>query len=175
PPVATPQEAKALHKPIVFVMANIHAGEVEGKEAVQHFSRRVLFGDLKPLLKDLVILIAPDYNADGNEKISPMNRTAQNGPTNGVGVRENSMGLDLNRDFIKIDAPEAKALINLFKEWDPLVTVDLHTTNGSYTHYHLTYSIPLNPMVDAGLLGYHRDMLMPALTKSMASHGWDTY
>src|SRR6185503_11530011 len=85
PPIADPREARAAGKPIVFIMANIHAGEVEGKEAMLHFARRLLTADLKPLLKRLVILIAPIYNADGNEKISLNNRTAQNGPIAGVG------------------------------------------------------------------------------------------
>jgi hypothetical protein len=175
PPVADAAAARASGKPVVFVMANIHAGEVEGKEAMQHFARRVLLGDLKPLLEKLVIVIAPDYNADGNEKMSPMNRTAQNGPINGVGVRENKQGQDLNRDFIKMDAPETRALVGLMQEWDPLVTVDLHSTNGSYTHYHVTYSIPLNPMLDSAMLSYHRDTLMPALTRAMKARNWDTY
>ena len=79
-PISNPRDARTSGKPIVFIMANIHAGEVEGKEAMLHLSRRILFGDLKPLLSKLIILIAPIYNADGNEKISTNNRTAQNGP-----------------------------------------------------------------------------------------------
>src|SRR6185503_6733652 len=89
-PISNPRDARATGKPIVFIMANIHAGEVEGKEAMLHLSRRILFGDLRPLLDKLIILIAPIYNADGNEKINTNNRTAQNGPIAGVGVRENS-------------------------------------------------------------------------------------
>jgi len=101
-----------------------------------HLSRRILFGDLKPLLDKLIILIAPIYNADGNEKINLNNRTAQNGPIGGVGVRENSKGYDLNRDYMKLDSPEAQSLVNLLNRWDPHLTVDLHTTNGSYHGYH---------------------------------------
>ena len=61
-----------------------------------------------------------------------MNRTAQNGPVAGVGTRENSKGLDLNRDYMKLDTAEARALVGLMNKWDPHVLVDLHTTNGSY-------------------------------------------
>ena len=60
------------------------------------------------MTRQVVFLIAPDYNADGNEKVSPMNRTAQNGPINGVGTRENGKGFDLNRDYIKLDTAEAR-------------------------------------------------------------------
>ena len=80
PKVTTPEAARKLGRPIVFVQANIHAGEVEGKEAILKLARRLASGDLKPMTRQMVFLIAPDYNADGNEKITPMNRTAQNGP-----------------------------------------------------------------------------------------------
>ena len=166
-PISDPRDARATGKPIVFIMANIHAGEVEGKEAMLHLSRRILFGDLRPLLSKLIILIAPIYNADGNEKISMDNRTAQNGPIGGVGVRENSKGYDLNRDYIKLDSPEAQALVNLCNRWDPHLTVDLHTTNGSYHGYHLTYSQPLNPNTNPAILSYHRDKMLPAITRAM--------
>jgi hypothetical protein len=167
PPVAQPREALASGKPVVFIMANIHAGEVEGKEATLHLARRIATGDLRTLLDKLIILLAPIYNADGNEKISVSNRTAQNGPVGGVGVRENSKGLDLNRDYMKLEAAEARALVNLFNRWDPHLTVDLHTTNGSHHGYHLTYSIPLNPSVDARIIAYHREKMMPAIAKAM--------
>src|SRR5579871_5511472 len=176
PPVSTPQEAKATGKPIVFVMANIHAGEVEGKEAILRYAQRVLNGDSRRLLDKIVLLIAPIYNADGNEKINVQNRTVQYGPIGGVGVRENSQGLDLNRDYIKMDAPETRALIRLFSRWDPHLTVDLHTTDGSYHGYHLTYSIPLNPDTDATLAAYQRQKMMPALADAMSSkHHFRTY
>lgn len=169
-PISTPREARATGKPIVFIMANIHAGEVEGKEAMLHLSRRILFGDLKPLLRQLVILIAPIYNADGNEKVSLNNRTAQYGPIAGVGVRENSQGYDLNRDYIKLDSPEGRALVQLLNRWDPHLTVDLHTTNGSYHGYHLTYSQPLNPNTSPAILSYERDKMLPTITKAMLDH-----
>jgi hypothetical protein len=176
PPISQPREASASDKTVVFVMANIHAGEVEGKEAAQHLARRIATGNMRPLLERLVILFAPIYNADGNERVSATNRTLQYGPIGGVGVRENAQGLDLNRDFIKLDAPETHALVRLFNQWDPHLTVDLHTTDGSFHGYHLTYSIPLHPSVDSRLLSFHRDTMMPALTKAMlVQHQFRTY
>jgi hypothetical protein len=176
PPISDPRDARASGKPIVFVFANIHAGEVEGKEAMQHMARRIALGNLRGLLDKLIILIAPIYNADGNEKINVMNRTAQNGPLGGAGVRENAKGLDLNRDYIKLESPEAQSLVRLFNRWDPHLTVDLHTTNGSYHGYHLTYSIPLNPTIDPRIIAYHREEMMPEIAKAMLSqHKFRTY
>ena len=76
PKVTTPAAARKLGRPMVFVQANIHAGEVEGKEAILMLARRLVSGDLKPMTRQMVFLIAPNYNADGNEKVTPMNRTA---------------------------------------------------------------------------------------------------
>ena len=176
PAVATPEAARKLGRPIVFVQANIHAGEVEGKEASLILARRLTAGDLRPLLKQLVILIAPIYNADGNEKVSVMNRTAQNGPVGGVGTRENGKGLDLNRDYMKLDSAEARALVGLMNRWDPHVSVDLHTTNGSYHGFHLTYSPTLNPNADARLITLERDRLLPAVQQAIAKkHNFRSY
>jgi len=175
PPIAAP--AQSPHSlPVVFVMANIHAGEVEGKEAVLHLARRMTTGNLQGFLKSAVWLLAPIYNADGNERISLDNRTEQNGPIGGVGTRENANGLDLNRDFIKLESAEARALVALLTRWDPDVIVDLHTTNGSYHGYHLTYAPPLNPNTDARISAFERERLLPAVREAMqALHGWRTY
>ena len=157
-------------------MANIHAGEVEGKEAALMLLRDLVSSHRK-LRDDLVVLIAPIYNADGNERISPENRTTQHGPLNGVGVRENAQGLDLNRDYMKLESPEARGLVaNVLTRWDPLVTVDLHTTNGSYHGYQLTYSPPLTPNADDDIVDFERDTLLPHIRAAMKErHGKETY
>src|SRR5438105_15553361 len=160
---ATTTEGRALplvivgsgkNKPVVFIMANIHAGEVEGKEAAQMLLRDLISTSSK-LRGAMTVLVAPIYNADGNEKISTENRKTQNGPPNGVGVRENAQGLDLNRDYMKLESPEARGLIaNVLNRWDPLITVDLHTTNGSFHGYALTYSPMLNPDSASDLIDF---------------------
>jgi len=176
PKVTTPAAARKLGRPLVFVQANIHAGEVEGKEAMLMLARRIVSGDLKPMSRQLVFLIAPNYNADGNEKVTPMNRSAQNGPVGGVGTRENSKGLDLNRDYMKLDSAEARSLVGLMNKWDPHVAVDLHTTNGSYHGYHLTYSPILNPNADPRLIEFTRSRMLAPITQAMLkSHNWRTY
>jgi hypothetical protein len=176
PKVTSPEAAHKLGRPMVFVQANIHAGEVEGKEAILMLARRLVSGDLKPLTKQLVILIAPDYNADGNEKVNVQNRTAQNGPIGGVGTRENAKGLDLNRDYMKLESREARALVQLMTRWDPHVLVDLHTTNGSYHAYHLTYSPILNPNADARLIAFERERMLRAIQAAvLKKSGFRTY
>lgn len=176
PKVTTPAAARKLGRPLVFVQANIHGGEVEGKEAILMIARRLVSGDLRSLTRQAVFLIAPDYNADGNEKIAPTNRAAQNGPINGVGTRENGKGFDLNRDYMKLDTAEARALVGLMNKWDPHVLVDLHTTNGSYHAYHLTYSPILNPNADPRLIEFTKSkMLAPIRQAMLKAHNWRVY
>lgn len=174
PPVANAEEAKKAGKLVVLAFANIHAGEVDGKEALLALARD--FTDKKdhPLLKDLVILLVPNLNADGNEKIDPKNRTEQNGPADGVGTRANAQGLDLNRDFVKLESPEIRALVKLVNEWDPAVLIDCHTTNGSKHRYALTYDGPRYPSTDTDIARWSTGALFPAVAKKMkAATGFD--
>ncbi|HEX6536212.1 MAG TPA: M14 family metallopeptidase [Gemmatimonadaceae bacterium] len=167
PVVSTPEQAKRLGRPIVYVQANIHAGEVEGKEALQALIRDLAFHEGASVLDSVVLVAVPIYNADGNEAFAPQeeNRTEQNGPAL-VGRRANAMGLDLNRDYVKAEAPETRASLAAFDAWDPDIFVDLHTTDGSYHGYALTYSPSLNPAAVFGGV-YARDSLLPELRRRM--------
>jgi len=152
----------------VYIQANIHAGEVEGKEASLMLARDIILKDKPPYLDKLVILIAPIFNADGNEKISPTSRRGQVGPENGVGVRFNGQNLDLNRDSMKLESPELQGLLhNVLFRWDPILLVDCHTTNGSYHDHPVTYSWPLNPNGDSSIIIYMRDKMLPAINKNL--------
>jgi len=181
PLFATPDAARRSGRPIVFVQGNIHSGEVEGKEALQALLRDLLL-DARPNVLDSIVLIAlPNYNADGNERLAPQarNRGAQNGPEL-VGTRPNATGLNLNRDYMKADAPETRASLAMFNTWDPHVFVDLHTTNGSYHGYALTYAPSLNPAADIGpaFVGgaYARDSILPEVRRRVrARRGYETF
>lgn len=175
PPVATPQEAHALNRPVVFVMANIHAGEVEGKEVCQELLREVVWGPAPWPVDKVVVLLAPIYNADGNDRFGPKNRPLQQGPSQ-TGKRESSRGLDLNRDGMKLENLEARNLARLFAEWDPHVFVDLHTTNGSAHGYELTYAPPLSPSTHPGLQAEVENQWLPTLRSRVRErNGFETF
>src|SRR5687767_12455914 len=110
PGVSTPAAAKSLNRPIVYVQGNIHGGEIEGKDALLALVRDLAVSPRPNALDSIVLIAVPIYNADGNEKFGPQsrNRTEQNGPER-VGVRANSQNLDLNRDYVKAEAPETRA------------------------------------------------------------------
>lgn len=172
----TAAEVRATERLRVLVVANIHAGEVEGKEAVQMLLRSFAGGEHHAWLDSLVVLVAPLYNADGNERVAVTNRARQHGPVGGVGERGNAQGLDLNRDHMKLASPEARALVGLLHEYDPHVLVDLHSTNGTHHAYHLTYSPPLHPDTDPAITGLLRERWLPEMTRRMLDErGWHSY
>jgi hypothetical protein len=171
----SPASVKASGKLRVHVQANVHAGEVEGKESSLILLRELAQGKHEDWLRSMVFLITPDYNADGNEKFGN-NRGTQNGPINGEGTRANAQGLNINRDYIKLDTPEAKAFVKLWNDYDPQIGFDLHTSDGSYHGYYLTYSPPLNPDTDPSIMKIMTDEWFPFVTKQIkAKHGWDTF
>jgi len=157
---------------VVYLQANIHAGEVEGKEATQMLMRDLLKEKPKHIFNNLIILVCPILNPDGNEKFSTKNRTNQVGPENGVGVRHNGQFLDLNRDALKMETPEITGVIgNIFNKWDPAITVDCHTTNGSYHEEPVTFTWMMNPNGSRALINYMRDKMMPDVHRTL----WDKY
>jgi hypothetical protein len=147
-----------------LIVGNIHAGEVEGKEAVQELCREIAAGEHEAVLRHCDVWFLPIYNVDGNEAAASGNRPGQNGPEV-VGQRANAQGLDLNRDFVKAEAPETRVLLRLFHEIDPDLFVDLHTTNGSDHGYHLTYAPSLSPNVDRGIQALSRALLDDATAR----------
>ena len=119
------------HRPVILIEAGIHAGEIEGKDAGFWLLRDLLGGRAVPGALDAVtIVFVPIFNVDGHERFGPGNRPNQRGPAE-MGFRTNSQNLNLNRDFLKVDAPEMAAMLGLFRRYDPVVFVDLHTTDGA--------------------------------------------
>jgi len=180
---ATPEAVKATGKTRVYIQANIHAGEVEGKEACLQLLRAIANGQHAEWFKTTVLLIAPIFNPDGNDRIRLDNRGRQNGPIGGMGQRPNAQmnrgepnNLDLNRDFMKMESPEDRSMALLYQRYDPHVEVSLHTTDGSLHAYQLTYNSPLHPATAASVMNVLRQGLLPAVTKAIkAKDGYDFY
>lgn len=163
----TVEAVRASGKTRVLVFANIHAGEVAGKEAALMLLRDLANGGHDAWADSLVLMVAPIYNADGNERVAYDNRPLQLGPVGGMGQRSNADGLDLNRDFTKLASPEARALVGLIRDADPHVVVDLHTTDGTAMGYHLTYAPPLSPNTAAAIDRALWDRWLPAISDSL--------
>jgi hypothetical protein len=168
PVPSSPADLRYDDRAVVYIQANIHAGEVEGKEAALMLARDLLRGKTADYLDKLVILLAPNFNPDGNEKISTDNRRRQVGPEQGVGIRYNGQNLDLNRDGMKLETPEVRGLVeNVLLRWDPLFFLDSHTHNGSYHQEPVTWTWGLNPNGDPEILKYMSNVLLQSITERM--------
>lgn len=165
PMVNSAEEAKASGKPIIYIQGNIHSGEVEGKEALQILLREILKGDKGHLIENQIVLFAPIYSADSNDKMEEGRRPSQENSPVKTGIRPNSQGWDLNRDGMKMEAAETKALIqNIIVPWDPALFVDLHTTNGVWHGYSLTWAPSYHSAGQKAPYDYTWDKILPEVT-----------
>jgi len=168
--ISTPEEAKRSGKFVIYIQGNIHAGEVEGKEAVMMLMRDIVLGSKQHLLDQQIILFAPIYNTDSNDKMEKGRRPSQEDSPEEVGIRENSQGLDLNRDGVKLEAFETQALLTVINAWDPQIFVDLHTTNGTWHAYSLTWAPNYHFAGEPDTYVYNNTVMLPAITKSMQTN-----
>ncbi|HEY4216663.1 MAG TPA: M14 family metallopeptidase [Gemmatimonadaceae bacterium] len=167
PLITTPAEARRLGRPVAYIQANIHAGEVEGKEASLALLRDLLFDKKKNVLDSIVLIVQPIYNADGNEQWGPQakNRGEQNGPEL-VGTRQTAANINLNRDYTAVTAPETRASLAMLNKWNPDLFMDLHTTDGSIHGYALTYSPSLLP-TSVNVIPYETKTMLPEIRRRL--------
>jgi len=127
----TAEQARKRGLPVLLVQGGIHAGEIDGKDAGFLALREALDGKAAPgALDKQVLLFVPVFNVDGHERFGEWNRPNQRGPV-AMGWRTTAQNYNLNRDYVKADAPEMQAMLALVNAWDPLAYIDLHVTDGA--------------------------------------------
>ena len=147
----TPEQAQRRGLPVVLIQGGIHAGEIDGKDAGFLALREVLEGRAaNGALDRLVWVFVPVFNVDGHERFGAWNRPNQRGPKE-MGWRTTAQNYNLNRDYLKADTPEMQAMLQLVQRWDPLVTVDLHATNGAQFEHDISIQVEPVHAGDAGL------------------------
>jgi dipeptidyl-peptidase-4 len=180
PKVSSPDEARASGKPVIYIQGNIHAGEVEGKEALMELMRDIIQGSRQYLLDNQIILFCPNYNPDGNDKFADNNRPSQEGSPKMTGVRASGEGLDLNREGMKAEAIEMKSLLKgVFLRWDPALFMDLHTDDGSFHGYMVNVAPAFRsagmPEPTDFTMGLLQDAMKSVLAKSGLNIFWHGY
>ena len=164
-----PAAARAAGMPVVLVQAGIHPGEIEGKDAGLMLLRDIAITHKYPhVLDHLVLVYIPVYSVDGHENSSPYHRINQNGPDS-MGFRGQSQYLNLNRDYVKADAPETLAWLKLWQRWQPDFLIDVHTTDGADYQYDLTWYTEDPHKLDPAVSAWQHDAIvnhaMPAYEK----------
>ncbi|MFT4114130.1 M14 family metallopeptidase [Silvibacterium sp.] len=162
-----PAKLHAAGRPIVLVQNSIHAGEMDGKDACLALLRdMVITKSQAALLDKAVFVFIPIYNADGHERRSAYNRINQNGPEE-MGWRGNGTNINLNRDYLKTDAPETRAFMKMFHTWLPDFFVDDHVTDGSDYQYDVTFTIDDGPNVPRATAHWIDETVTPTLERDV--------
>lgn len=137
----TAKAARARGLPVTLIQGGIHAGEIDGKDAGFQALREMLDGKLaKGALDQQVLVFVPVFNVDGHERFAKWNRPNQRGPVE-MGWRTTAQNFNLNRDYVKADAPEMHAMLALVNAWDPLTYVDLHVTDGAQFQHDVSIQV----------------------------------
>lgn len=167
----TPQVARRTNKPVVLIQNGIHAGEIDGKEASLALAREIaITKSLERLAEHATILIVPMFNVDGHERTSPYNRINQDGPEE-MGWRATAQGFNLNRDYMKADAPEMRSLLALFNAWQPDLYIDTHVTDGADFQYDVLFTVESTGYVAPRIAEYVERILQPAVRPAMERKG----
>lgn len=167
----TPEKAKKSGKAIVLIQAGIHSGEIDGKDAGFALLRDIAVTKTRTdLLKDAIILFMPIYNVDGHENSNPFMRINQNGPDE-MGFRANATNQNLNRDYMKADAPETRGWLRLWNEWMPDLFIDCHVTNGADFQYNVTYEYAHFQEVSPAIKNWMDKHFDGSIVPKVESHG----
>ncbi len=169
--VFDPETLHRAARPILLIQNAIHAGEMDGKDSCLALLRdMVLTKTQARLLEHVVVVIIPIYNADGHERFGPYNRINQNGPEE-MGWRVNATNLNLNRDYVKAEAPETRAWLKLWNRWLPDFFVDDHVTDGADYQYNVTYGLSTGAGNGQAVIDWQQKSVAPYLDKSVAASG----
>lgn len=163
----TPEAAEATGHLKVFIQNGIHSGEIDGKDATLALIRDMaVLKNRRALLDHVMLIVVPVFNIDGHEMMSKYNRINQNGPEE-MGFRATAQNLNLNRDYLKVDAPEMKALIQLWNRWQPDLLIDNHVTDGADFQYATTYTISRHDNAPPSIRDWGRNIFVPVVTQKM--------
>ena len=167
----TPAIARQSGCTILLIINGIHSGEIAGKEASLMLLRDIAIRKQNHSLLDRnIVLMVPIYNVDGHERFSPYNRINQNGPKE-MGFRATAQNLNLNRDWIKAEQPETKAMLKLFAEWLPDLVIDNHVSDGADFQYDVTWLSDDHCALATPVREYFQRDLEPHLIESLTRSG----
>ena len=172
----SPEAIRQKGRVIILIESCIHSGEPDGKDASMMFLRDMIIHQKDiDLLDDVSFLFIPVFNVDGHENFSATNRINQNGPEE-LGTRNTAQQLNLNRDFLKADAPEMRAWLKLYNRWMPELFIDVHVTNGADFQYVMTYAIDnRGTLMEEGLRKWSLDIYEKQLNERMTEVGFPIF
>jgi len=159
PLLSEPWEAAALGRPVLLFAANVHGDERTFREGLLILMRDLATpgSEAHALLDRVTVIVAPQINPDGFEASER-------------GQRGNAWGLDLNRDYVKLEHPSLRSYVKtLIGAWRPHLVVDGH--NGGSRPYNLNYQCTSHYDAAAALTELCDDEIFPAIDARLARAG----
>lgn len=160
-------------KPLLLAQAGIHPGEIDGKDAGMMLLRDIAFYGKSDLLDRVNLILIPILSVDGHERAGAYSRPNQRGPRI-QGWRNTATNQNLNRDYLKLDQAEMRAVRGLILKYRPDLYVDIHVTDGIDYQYDVTFgfngedgAFTRSPAISAWL----NDTLKPAMNDALAGQG----
>jgi murein tripeptide amidase MpaA len=160
-------------KPVLLAQAGIHPGEIDGKDAGMMLLRDIAFGDKGGLIDRVNLVLIPILSVDGHERASAYSRPNQRGPRI-QGWRNTATNQNLNRDFLKLDQPEMRALRAFMNRLDPDLYLDIHVTDGMDYQYDITFGFNGEDGVysrSPAISEWLNDRFKPAINAALEGHG----
>jgi len=171
----TPESVRKSGNAVILIEACIHAGECDGKDAGLMLLRDIaIYKKSINLLDHVTILFIPIFNTDGHERFSAYNRINQDGPDE-MGWRTTAQNLNLNRDFLKAEAPEMQAWLKLYNTWLPEFFVDCHVTDGADFQYTMTYDLEVLGNLEKNLSLWTKNVCESYLVTEMKKSGYPVF
>ena len=171
----TPDAVRKSGNAVLLIQACIHAGESDGKDAGLMLLRDMVINKIGlQLLDHVTILFIPILNTDGHERFGHYNRINQNGPDE-MGWRTTAQNLNMNRDFVKADAPEMQAWLKLYNAWLPEFFVDCHVTDGADFQYTMTYALETKGNLEKDLSDWTSKVCETFLVDEMKKSGFPVF
>lgn len=158
-------------KIVILINNGIHPGEPDGIDASMMLLRDAAEGKLK-IPDNIALAVIPVFNIGGMLNRCSYSRANQDGPEE-YGFRGNSKNLDLNRDFIKMDAKETRSLVKLFHRLDPDVFIDNHVSDGADYQHVMTLLPTLHDKLGGSMASYMRTTFESLIYADMKNRGYD--
>lgn len=170
-----PESAHRTGKIITLIQNGIHSGEIDGKDACMALLRDIaITRERADLLDSVILLIIPIINLDGHEINERFTRSNQIGPEN-AGFRATANWLNLNRDYMKADAPEIRAWLRLWRKWMPDFFIDDHVTDGGDWQYTVHYTMPWFPNSAPEIRAWTKEFYDPYVRKAVREDGYKIF
>ena len=158
-------------KIVILINNGIHPGEPDGIEACKMLMRDIASGRIT-IPENIVLAVVPVFNIGGALNRGSYSRANQAGPKE-YGFRGSAKNLDLNRDFIKLDAEETRTLVKVFHSLDPEIFIDNHVSNGADYQHIITMLTTQHNKLGGATAKYMYDVFEPLLYVDMKERGYD--